>query len=132
MGIGLDKLVQDVMAKLLQGDGAVLEVLRKQYKQAKVVNIEKSGAGFYAQFCVQKSAQKIQDGKIRYFGDVVGEINGLTEGVGFVLFIENGKISLLEGYAFSDEWSEDIRHYRLNHDSDLGRDLPWKRSGQFE
>jgi hypothetical protein len=45
-----------------------------------------------------------------HIGDVSGELEGLANGAGFVLFIRDGRLKMLEGFTFDEPWPVD--HYR--------------------
>lgn len=97
---------------LLDGENEILFKLRKQYEQSKVVLREFSPAGFYTSFIVEDRDELCLEGKSFYIGDVDGIVDGIESAIGFILFIKNGYISLLEGYTnIIDNWptNEEIR-----------------------
>ncbi len=40
------------------------------------------------------------------FGDVVAEATGLNAGVGFLLYVDHGRVTALEGYTFGEPWPD--------------------------
>jgi hypothetical protein len=57
-------------------------------------------------------------------GDVDGAVNEIEGAVGFILYIENGFITLLEGYTnIIDKWPEFINEITLTYDSGEKRDI---------
>lgn len=108
---------------LLDGENEILSMLRKQYEQSKVVSREFSAVGFYITFIVEGRDELCLDGKSFYIGDVYGVVNGIEGAIGFILYIENGYISLLEGYTnIIENWpaNEEIT---LTYDSGKTRDI---------
>lgn len=102
------ELADQVMKMLLSGDGEVLLTLRKQYERAVVVSEEDTGVGFFICYQVD-STIRIGEGFEATFhiGDIDGEVDGMDGAVGFVLFIKDGYLTMLEGYTNGiDKWPE--------------------------
>lgn len=50
------------------------------------------------------------------FGDVLADLDGLEHGAGFVLFIDNGLIGMLEGYSNTGEaWPDTPCNFELRY-----------------
>jgi hypothetical protein len=116
-GATLEPLESAVMRMLLDGDHPTLGALRAQLQHLTVSSRKKTGAGFYTDFVPETSAVPIDlPGRIQ-FGDVVARaISGLQYGGGFVLFIEHGLMTMLEGYSFGDDWPDDGLEFDLQYD----------------
>lgn len=101
------KLIEDVMNMLLEGNSEELVKLKKQYKKAKLKE-EVSKVGFYINFEINDKTDNI-DNKTFQIGDVYGTVNNQFASVGFVLFIKEGQILMLEGYTdgIINEWPDD-------------------------
>jgi hypothetical protein len=113
--VRFEEFVKEVMGKILEGDDPVLETLRRQYDCATVKDVELTGVGFYISYLIPEHAPRIQGKKSFYIGDLYGEIEGVNDGVGFVLFVKDGIIDLLEGHTYGDEkWPEVIANYELS------------------
>lgn len=111
--IGLNNLEQAVLDKLLAGDHPILAILRKQAAQTQLNKREYTGAGFYCDFLVGNNAPLVQgDFDI---GDVHAELEGLSHGAGFVLFIRGGRLSMLEGYTYDEQWPAHIKGFSLRY-----------------
>ncbi|MBN1467086.1 MAG: hypothetical protein JW924_00030 [Fusobacteriaceae bacterium] len=113
----------NVMEMLLDGENEILSKLRKQYEHSKVISREFSTAGFFISFTVEDRGELCLEGKSFYIGDVGGIVNGIESAIGFILFIKNGYISLLEGYTnIIDNWptNEEIT---LAYDSGKTRNI---------
>jgi hypothetical protein len=106
----------DVMDKLLAGDHPVLAVLREQLRLAVVEHRKLTGVGFFVEFGVPSdvTAASVRDGRI-HFGDVEAKVSGLKYGAGFVLFIKDGKLQMLEGYSYDEPWPEEIESFELKY-----------------
>jgi hypothetical protein len=76
---------------------ACAEVLRLQIDTAQVVRFENSGAGF---FCYLKVAAEVPllNEKSPLDG-AYGNVLGIEHGMGFIVFLESGRLSFIEGYC---------------------------------
>jgi len=99
------------------------EALNRQAELARVTDFENTGAGFFSTVVVSPEAPPLQaksplDGA---YGDVVG----IEHGMGFVVFLEGGLLSLIEGYCHGDGPTKDIdfEHVAFNL-------KPWSASSQ--
>lgn len=118
--INFTEFERAVVTKLLEGEYSVLEQLRKQLPSCRVSRRELTGAGFYAYFDVA-DIPVANDVKLR-FGDVIAEIEGMAHGAGFVLYVEHGRLSMLEGYGYDDPWPSTITEYTLKYSTGEHRD----------
>ncbi|MBO8157600.1 MAG: hypothetical protein H0Z32_14310 [Bacillaceae bacterium] len=122
----------EVMRKILSGNDEVLDTLQKQYNLSRIKDREFSGTGFFTTFHLPNNAPRLKISKSFQIGDVIGQINGVEYGVGFVLFIKDGFLDILEGYTYGEEvWPSKILEYSLSYISGDYRDmeklqLKWK------
>ena len=119
----LNDIERQVLRKLLDGEHPSLAALREQLAECAVRKREETGVGFFAELEVPTEAPRapVKGGSIR-FGDVTAELQGLEYGAGFVLFIEDGQMQMLEGYTVDEPWPEDVRVVELKYTSEP-RDL---------
>lgn len=116
------KLTEVVTSMLLEGDNLFLEALRNQFRQSEGIQIELTGEGFSSAFHPAKSLKILNAGfQNKVFLDVDGlDENGVVQ-VGFQLFITNGSISFLEGFAWlQDEWPKMYIEPMYVHDTTTG------------
>jgi hypothetical protein len=110
-----------VVEKILYGEHPLLKELRRQLTSCCVCKREMTGAGFYIYFEVGISSLKSNiDLRI---GDVIADITELNYGAGFVLYIKNSKLYMLEGYSYEEPWPNSISKYYLKYISGDNRDL---------
>lgn len=107
------KFENDVMQKILHEDNALYEQLSKQYKCAVITNREFSGCGFFTKFNILDESLRLKDFMNIELGNTRAIIEGIKNGIGFVLFIRNGFITTLEGYTYDDKWPDNISDYQL-------------------
>jgi hypothetical protein len=98
-------LESEVLHLSLAGDHPLLGILRQQLPHTTVAKREFTGVGFYSDLAVAATAPRIvgPQGKFE-ISDVFADVPGLQYGVGFVLFVREGIVSLLEGYTFDEAW----------------------------
>ena len=120
-----DRVVQlekEIMKMLLEGDLPTLRILREQFRLSNVSDRRFSGVGFFTDFEVPDGTEKT-DVKSFRLGDVIAEIDHLKHGAGFLLFVENGVISMLEGFCYDENWPETIEGFKLSYINGPERDL---------
>ncbi len=109
------QLVEQVLQMLLAGDEPVLDILRKQLEVAKRGPLEKTGVGFFVHFDLPQEASRVPGNPSITLADVFAEIEGLQYGTGFILFVDDGILSMLEGYTYDEPWPEQISKYQLRY-----------------
>jgi hypothetical protein len=85
---------------------SLAEPLRQQADAAQVIEHENTGVGFFSTVTVEGEVPPLLDGSP--LDDAFGTIGGLEHGMGFVVFFEKGRLSLIEGYSFGDAETADI------------------------
>ena len=112
--LGLTKLERAVLDKQLEGNHPTLGALRIQASSARVLERQETGAGFFCEFEVDANTPTVNgDFQIT---DVHAKVSGLDHGVGFVLFIRSGRLSMLEGFTFDEPWPQRIGTFELKYD----------------
>ncbi len=119
---GLNAFEAAVIEKLLHGDHPLLRDLRTQARNARLREREYTGHGIYCNFAVDPSSPILPGRPSFSFGDVDAEIPGLRGGAGFVFFVVDGAIDLLEGYVYDGVWPKQIHSFSLSY-SDEPRSL---------
>ncbi len=116
-----EKFKSDIMQMLLDGENDTLLILRKQYLNAKMTT-EFTGVGFFTHFEIPESVSKLDPPRSFQIGDIHCQMNGLQYGAGFVIFVKNGTLIMLEGYTYDEKWPDVITDYHLSYLS--GENLP--------
>ncbi len=112
----LSPLEEAVLSKLLSGEDPRLRLLRQQLVRIRVARRQMTGVGFLTELEVPPEAPSAPlPPKVR-IGDVIADVDGLQGGLGFVLFIEDGRLALLEGYTYHEDWPEGLERWRLKYD----------------
>ena len=108
----LNSLERAVLEKLLCGDLPLLTQLRQQLSKCHVAKREYSGVGFFTDFIIPEDISRTPGLDIQ-FGDVIGSHPELKNGAGFVLFIKNGVLDMLEGYTYDEPWPSSCSGFDL-------------------
>jgi len=113
----LTQLENEVLKMLLEGDDDVLINLKAQLDLVSVEDREMSGAGFFTNFLVPQSCKtKIINASSEFkIGDVHAEIEGLDFGAGFLLYVEDGAIKMLEAYSYDEPWPVETDSFKLTY-----------------
>lgn len=114
---------QAVMQKLLDGEDEILLILREQLKKTIVTKREMTGVGFYTTFFVSDGVQLLLDNSSFKFGDVVAKMPELNFGTGFLLYVLDGALHMLEGYTYDETWPHQISDFELSYTTGHQRDL---------
>jgi len=103
----------EVMQKIIKEDTKLYQELKKQYEKSKVTNREFTGYGFYTNFEITDKSLRLESAINIELGSTHATINDVKNGVGFVLFIRNGLIEMLEGYTYEERWPQEIKQYSI-------------------
>jgi hypothetical protein len=99
----LNEIETIAMGMLLAGEHPTLVVLRDQLAVAKVADREFSGVGFFVHFQVPASSPRADEVRL-VIGDVYAKLTGLEHDAGFLLFVSDGALDMLECFIVDDRW----------------------------
>lgn len=119
----LTTLEQRVLEMLLSGRDEVLTILRQQAQGLQVSSREMTGVGFYTEFLVPPEAALVPGRPTFKLGDVNGTADNVGHGLGFLLYVKDGALSMLEGYTYDEPWPDEVRGLVLTYASNEGRKL---------
>jgi hypothetical protein len=109
----VNDIERQVMDCLLRGDHPHLVTLREQLELSKVAARDFTGVGFFTHFAVPTSARRLPFARRVIIDDVHAEVSGLPSGAGFLLFVEQGMLDMLECFIYDDAWPPDAKLIRL-------------------
>lgn len=81
--------------------------LKQQLAVASVIGRENSGCGFFTTMVVSPDARLVSGPRVLGH-QTHARIVGLEHGLGFVLFLEDGRLHMLEAFAFESTGSIDL------------------------
>lgn len=109
----LTALETAVLDVLLRDDLPQYASLREQVRTSKVRLREMTGVGFFTQFTISPEAPLLPGSPSFELGDVAGSAAGVQHGLGFLLFVRQGKITGLEGYTYDEPWPDPLEDFKV-------------------
>jgi hypothetical protein len=107
-------LERAVLEMITRGDSQILQTLKRQIARSTVARREYTGVGFFTYLLVPDDVPRVSGVKDRFpVGDIRAEIIGLDHGAGFLLWVEVGCASCLEGYTYDEPWPEVVGTFNL-------------------
>ena len=109
-------LERAVVGLLLAGDDPVLEILRAQHAGARAIRRMFSGVGFVTDFALPPDVPAAIEAKSLFFlSDVGADLNGRAEAAGFHIQVKNGRLKLLEGFAYAEMWPSSLQSFTTRY-----------------
>ncbi len=109
-----------VLQQLLEGEHPAMAAMQSQLGDLVITQRHHSGVGFFVHFELRNERKRISWFPPRVvFGDVQATIESLENGAGFLLVVENGAISILEGYSYDEPWPAEIAAFTLRYSDAL-------------
>jgi hypothetical protein len=119
----LTTLEQQVLEMLLRGQDEVLTTLRQQTQRMQVSSRKMTGVGFFTELLAPPDLARVPGCPTFKLGDVNGTADNLIHGLGFLVYVKEGALSVLEGYTYDEPWPDDIHGLVLTYASKDGRNL---------
>ena len=95
----------------------MLALLTKQVEGLRVTKREYTRVGFFVELAVQPASRLTGPFPNRLaMRDVDVSISGLRTGAGIVLFVEDGALTLLEGFTYDEPWIHHPVEYSFRRD----------------
>ncbi len=82
--------------------------LQAQFESSTVQKRERFAFGFFTDYEVTAAEETLGEGINLQLGNHQWNINGLNCGSDYILWIENGLISSLEGFSYQEPWPDEI------------------------
>jgi hypothetical protein len=117
----LTDLERAALEMLLRGDNTQLAVLREQLAKSVVSKRESTGTGIYVHFGIPSDIARISRRTQTAIGDVSARIHGLEHGAGFVSFVNNGTLDVLEGFTYDEPWPARTDDFELTYLEEMPR-----------
>mgnify|MGYP000114844528 CR=1 FL=1 len=102
---------------------AAADGLRQQLAAAQVTDFENTGAGFFSTVRVSPAAPRVAEKSP--LDAATASVGSIEHGMGFLVFIENGYVSLIEGYTYGDVSTVGVDFASVNFDM-----KPWSLAGE--
>jgi hypothetical protein len=112
----LSPFEMQVLDTILYGDHPLLEVLREQVRVCRVTKREFTGVGFFTWLTVPTEGLVAGPNRTFTLSGASADLDGLTRGAGFVLFVTNGILDNLEGYTYDEPWPDVMGPFSIRRD----------------
>jgi hypothetical protein len=111
----LTALERSVMEMFLSGEHPSLHTLRRQLAAFRTARREFTGVGFFTYFAVPSGSERAHLSGQIVLTDVWATVKGLEHGAGFVLFVVDGLLDMLEGFTFDEPWPQEISEFTVRY-----------------
>lgn len=103
---GLWPIEKAAVEAAIEDNPASEESLREQVRAARVTAFENTGSGFFSTVSLHDTAQPIL---IRSpLNCAYGKVDGVEDAMGFLAFLEDGRLTAIEGYCLALRSTTDI------------------------
>ena len=106
-----EEFERDVISWIAKETPQYEQQILSQYNSCRIKSRRFTGHGFFTDFEVADTSDSLGD-----FNETLGalglDINRLRHGTGYILFVKDGLITCLEGYAYDEPVPEDIFRYK--------------------
>jgi hypothetical protein len=90
---------------------ASAEAFSRQIDTARVARFENTGGGFFSTLALADDVPSIPEKSP--LDSATGAVLGLEHGMGFIVYIKDGRVSMIEGYCNGGEPTTDIDFSRV-------------------
>jgi hypothetical protein len=101
---GLTKLEHAALRSIFSETPDIAPALLRQLELATVADRENTGGGFFTTIIVAENAPRVRSPKVLGY-ETHAHVKGMEHGLGFVLFMKDGALDMLEGYALAGSTS---------------------------
>ncbi len=105
IGSDFTSLEQAVLRAICETHVADRSALEAQLSTATVLRRENTGAGFYTDFSIERASHPAIGGE-RMRSGPAAKVDGLKQGMGFILWLKEGYVHHLEGYSYGESTTE--------------------------
>jgi hypothetical protein len=111
--LGFTDLETAVLHAIFAETPEIQESLERQFSSARLLERENSGVGFFTTIAVPDDVPAVSTPS-PLGQEVAANIVGLEHGMGFLLFMQDGRLHVLEGFTYDDSTSElDFEHMKF-------------------
>lgn len=101
-----------MIATLVSPNHPLMDTFREQLAVCRIKSRELTGVGFFTHIVVPQRLAVPGIGRLT-LSDVAADIDGVQHGAGFVLFIEDGMLDLLEGFTYDEPWPDRVERFTV-------------------
>ncbi len=83
------------------------------FDQIKVVSRDFTGPGFLTELRSNQKLKLFSDGVSKRWGKVGARLNSPGIETGYLLYIDNGYLTSIEGYTYGENWPDEIYEFEI-------------------
>ncbi len=102
-----------IVDRLLQDPELHPEKADVKRAEIDVIDREFTGVGFLTEFEPSEELKLFADGVTLRWGKVGARLNASKIETGYVVYVDNGYLTTIEGYTYGEEWPERIDSFEL-------------------
>jgi hypothetical protein len=106
-------LEQAVVGQLLEEAELRPARVDVDFENVAVVGREFTGVGFLTEFEPSQELKLFADGVSLRWGKVGARLNAAKLETAYVVYVDNGYLTTIEGYTYGDDWPESIASFAL-------------------
>lgn len=110
----LTPLEKAVVDALLEKRGEPFDTIRQQLAHVSLTKREFTGVGFFTEFTLPDDAPVHRDLPDDTIGGVSADFPSVQHGAGFLLFIRDGVVTMLEGFTYDEPWPESTHEFTVH------------------
>jgi hypothetical protein len=115
--------IEEAIIRRMLSDSALKPVRSTvDFSSVMVLDREFTGAGFLTEFSRKQELKLFPDGFSLRWGKVGARLNASKVETGYLVYIDDGFITSVEGYTYGDAWPTTIDQIEL-YDIELGMPL---------
>ncbi len=114
MQLELNKLEKAVLDSYLTDKGIGRDYFGKDFEDLEITERRITGSGYMIELKTKKSLAPKGITKDRGAGNIIATINSGIK-VGFVVYVDDGKLNALEGSTLGERWPEQITDFTVKN-----------------
>lgn len=117
-----NKLERIIISSVLADQALKVAKSEVNYDAVVVENRELTGVGFLTEFERSEELKLFDDDVSFRWGKVGARLNTSKVETGYLVYVDDGYLTTIEGYTYGDEWPERIEQievYELKSDTEL-------------
>lgn len=107
-----NELEQAVLKNMI-ADPELKPLSSMNFEAVEVVDRTFTGAGFLTEFERSKELHLFSDGTSFQWGKIGARLNASKLETGYVVYVDGGYITAVEGYTYGDPWPERVEEIEL-------------------
>jgi hypothetical protein len=110
--MNLNKLEKMIIIQFLTRKDVSIQDENAFFSDLSIENREFTGVGFITELNQSEKLKIDVNGESYKWGDLGAKLNFSVD-TGYLIYVENGYISAIEGYTYAEDWPENIEQIEI-------------------